>query len=60
MGTTGGVGVVGMLTILFVVLKLTSNVNWSWWWVLAPLWIFAMLYIVVLAVMVSAKRSRPE
>lgn len=28
-----------LLTIIFVVLKLTHVINWSWWWVLAPLWI---------------------
>ena len=29
----------GMLTIAFVVMKLTGVIGWSWWWVLAPLWI---------------------
>ena len=28
-----------VLTIVFVVLKLTNHINWSWWWVLSPLWI---------------------
>ena len=34
-----GVGLLTVLTIVFVVLKLTDNIDWSWWWVLAPLWI---------------------
>lgn len=33
---SGGVGFFGLLTIVFVVLKLTNVIAWSWWWVLAP------------------------
>lgn len=33
-----GVGFLGMLTVLFVGLKLTGHIDWSWLWVLAPLW----------------------
>ena len=36
---SGGIGFCGMLTILFIGLKLTNYINWSWWWVLSPLWI---------------------
>lgn len=35
----GGVGFWGLLTVLFVGLKLTEVIDWSWWWVLAPLWV---------------------
>lgn len=28
-----------LLTIAFIVLKLCNVISWSWWWVLAPLWI---------------------
>jgi hypothetical protein len=34
-----GIGFGGMLAILFIGLKLTGNIDWSWWWVLSPLWI---------------------
>ena len=34
----GGIGILGMLFVLFVGLKLTHNIDWSWWWVTAPLW----------------------
>lgn len=37
--TTGGVGFFGLLTIAFIVLKLTNLITWSWVWVLAPIWI---------------------
>jgi hypothetical protein len=39
-GTSGGgVGFFGLLTILFIALKLTDYISWSWVWVLAPTWI---------------------
>ena len=37
--TSGGVGFGGLLTIVFITLKLTGTIAWSWWWVLSPLWI---------------------
>lgn len=48
--SNGGIGFVGLLTIVFIVLKLTNVIAWSWWWVLAPLWISAGLVLAVLAV----------
>ena len=36
--SSGGIGFFGLLTILFVGLKLTGLINWSWLWVLAPAW----------------------
>lgn len=35
----GGIGFFGLLTVLFIGLKLTKYIDWSWWWVLSPLWI---------------------
>ena len=32
-------GLPTLLTVAFVVLKLCNVITWSWWWVLAPLWI---------------------
>jgi hypothetical protein len=37
-----------ILTIVFVVLKLTHTIDWSWWWVLSPLWISAAFVIAIL------------
>ena len=46
---SGGIGFLGLLTIVFIVLKLTHYIDWSWWWVLAPLWIpFAIVMAVIL------------
>jgi hypothetical protein len=35
---TGGISFLGLLTIAFIVLKLCGIIDWSWWWVLAPIW----------------------
>ncbi len=37
--STGGIGFAGLLAILFIGLKLTGVINWSWLWVLSPLWV---------------------
>jgi len=36
--SSGGIGVLGLLGIVFVTLKLLGIINWSWWWVTAPFW----------------------
>ena len=41
------IGFAGLLTIVFIVLKLTEVIAWSWIWVLSPLWIGFLLWIVV-------------
>lgn len=48
--SNGGVGFVGLLTIAFIVLKLCGVIDWSWWWVLSPLWIVAGIALVIIAV----------
>ena len=50
MSGEGGIGIVGMLTIIFLVLKLTGVITWSWWWVFAPLWISALLVVGILLI----------
>lgn len=47
--SNSGIGFISLLTILFVGLKLAGYINWSWWWVLSPLWIvwvFIGIYLV--------------
>ena len=46
----GGIGICGILFIVFLILKLCNVINWSWWWVTAPLWIPAALGIFVLVI----------
>lgn len=48
--SSGGIGFCGLLTILFIGLKLTGYIDWSWWWVLSPLWIGFAIVAVILAV----------
>ena len=52
----GGIGFVGLLTIAFIVLKLLGIITWSWVWVLSPIWIDAILVIVLLVVVLLADR----
>ena len=49
-GSTGGIGFVGLLTIVFITLKLTGHITWSWWWVLSPMWISALAVGSVIAI----------
>lgn len=42
---SNGVGFFGLLAIVFITLKLTGYITWSWLWVLAPLWIPFILII---------------
>ena len=53
---SGGIGFVGLLTIAFIVLKLLGIITWSWVWVLSPIWIDAILVIVLLAIVLLADR----
>ena len=50
--SSGGIGFCGLLTVLFIALKLTGFIGWSWLWVLAPIWIKAIL-VLVLAVLAA-------
>ena len=43
----GGIGIFELLTVVFIVLKLTKVIDWSWWWVLAPTWGSVVLILLV-------------
>ena len=45
---SGDIGVGGLLLVLFIGLKLTGHIAWSWWWVLSPLWMSVALMLAVL------------
>lgn len=40
-------GFLGLLGVAFIVLKLTGFISWSWWWVLAPIWVPITLLIIL-------------
>ena len=48
--SSGGIGFVGLLTIVFIVLKLIGKITWSWWWVLSPIWITAIIVVAILLI----------
>jgi hypothetical protein len=48
----GGIGFFGLLQILFIGLKLTNYIDWSWWWVLSPTLIGIILLFIIFAVLV--------
>ena len=59
--TSGGIGFTGILTIVFIILKLLDVIKWSWWWVLSPIWIsfgiaLVVIFIPLLAAIVGNKK----
>jgi hypothetical protein len=51
--SSGGIGFFGLLTILFVAMKIMGYINWSWWWVFSPMLIGAGLWIFFLVLLFS-------
>ena len=54
----GGLGIVSILTIAFVVLKLSGVINWHWIWVLSPIWISAVIMVAVFSVILIGGRIK--
>ena len=50
---SSGIGFLSILGIVFVVLKLTGNITWSWWLVLLPLYGGVALIVVILLALIS-------
>lgn len=48
--STGGISFYSLLGLLFIGLKLGGVITWSWWWVLAPIWIPIALVIITLVI----------
>jgi hypothetical protein len=46
--SSSGIGFTSLLTIVFIVLKLTGVIDWSWWWVLSPILIDIALTIIII------------
>lgn len=51
-----GLGFFDVLGIVFIVLKLMNIITWSWWWVLAPIWMPFAIIIVVVGICFTAIR----
>lgn len=58
---TEGIGFFGLLTIAFIVLKLCRVIDWSWWWILSPIWIsigIALVSVFIFLIYMIIKNSR--
>lgn len=49
--SSGGIGFPGLLTVLFIGLKLTGHITWPWIWVLSPIWISLAIVLVLLVIL---------
>lgn len=55
-----GITFTGLLTVVFIALKLTGVINWSWWWVLSPIWIpwtIAIILAFIIAIIVAFRQK---
>jgi hypothetical protein len=53
---SGGIGFCGLLTIVFIVLKLTNVIDWTWFWVLSPIlisWVIGILILIIVIKLVG-------
>ncbi len=46
--SSSGMGLGSVLFVVFLVLKLTDHIDWSWWWVTSPLWISGLIGVLVM------------
>jgi len=53
-----GMGIVSILTIIFIVLKITNKITWSWIWVLSPIWITFILVVIIFSIVLIVGRIK--
>ncbi len=56
---SGGLGFGSILFLIFLVLKLTGSIDWSWWWVTSPLWIPFALILLFLGLSLLFDKIKP-
>jgi hypothetical protein len=56
--SNGGIGFTGLLALVFITLKLTDHIAWSWWWVLSPIWIGALLFGLLVVILLWAELQK--
>lgn len=54
----GGMGFISTLTLIFIVLKLVGVIDWSWAWVLSPIWISAVCLMIVFGAILIGGRIK--
>ena len=47
-----GLGFIDALTLIFITLKLIGIIDWSWWWILSPIWIYLLVAIIIAIILV--------
>lgn len=47
---SSGISTTGVLTLIFIVLKLIGIIKWSWLWVLCPIWITFIIYLIIILI----------
>lgn len=47
-----GIGFVGILTLIFITLKLLGKITWSWLWVLSPIWISFVVGLSIVSIII--------
>lgn len=47
------IGFPGLLTLIFITLKLTDYIDWSWVWVLSPIWISFLIFVIIATFIIS-------
>ena len=50
--SSAGIGFSGVLTIVFIIFKMLGKIDWSWWWVLSPIWIGIVLWLTIILVVI--------
>jgi len=53
--SSSDIGFTGLLTVVFIVLKLCKVIAWSWWWVLSPIWISIAVVILIFIIVLLIK-----
>lgn len=53
--SSSGIGFTGLLTIVFITLKLCNVIAWSWWWVISPVWISVCIAILLIVFVVAVE-----
>ena len=49
--SSSGTSILGLLGVVFVVLKLCGVTNWSWWWVTAPFWMPFVVFVAIIVIL---------
>lgn len=49
---SNGISFTTILFLIFLVLKLTNTIDWSWWWVTSPLWIGVVIWVILSIILI--------